>query len=174
MALLDAPTTAPDVALVRWPSERAERGRLAAEGVPRLLLVAAGHAPPDEWHPDEDWIRTPADPVDLHHRLAALRRLAPPPPYLDDAGLLWREDRWVALGDVELALVRVLLDHLGRLVRRAVLRAAAWPDGGVDARALDRGIARVRPKLAELGLRVHCVSATGYLLEVGPDHASDR
>lgn len=167
MALLDAPTTAPDVALVRWPTERAQRRRLAEEGVPRLLLVEVGHAPPDDWSDDEDWVRTPADPVDLHHRLEALRRAARTPQvHLDESGLLWRDERWVALADVELALVRLLLDPAGRLVRREALRAAAWPDGGVDDRALDRGIARVRPKLAEVGLRVHCVTATGYLIEV--------
>ena len=174
MALLDAPTTAPEVAMVRWPSARAERERLATEGVPRLLLVEAGHAPPDDWRHDEDWIRTPADPLDLHHRVEALRRLSRVPTvHLDDSGLLWRGDRWVALGEVELTLVRTLLDDVGRLVRREILQAAAWPHGGVDDRALDRGIARVRPKLADLGVRVHCITAMGYLLEVDPDAALD-
>lgn len=175
MALLDAPTTALDVVLVRWPSQRAERERLVGEGVPRLLLVEAGHAPPDDGHDHEDWIRTPADPVDLHHRLAALRRhVRVPSLHLDDSGLLWREDRWVALGEIELALVRTLLDHAGRLVRREALHAVAWPEGGVDDRALDRGIARVRPKLADLGVHVHCITATGYLLEVDADGAPTR
>lgn len=175
MALLDAPTTAPEVALLRWPSERVAREHLADEGVPRLLLVEAGHVPPDDRRLDEDWIRTPADPIDLHHRLVALRRLVPePPPFLDDSGLLWRGDRWVALGDVELALTGALLGDLGSLVRRDALRAVAWPDGGVEDRALDRGIARLRPKVASLGLWVHCVPAAGYLLEVGPADVEGR
>ncbi len=175
MALVDTSTTALDVALVRWPSERADRDRFVADGVARLLLVEAGHAPPDDLHDHEDWIRTPADPVDLHHRLAALRRQVQVPClHLDDSGLLWRGERWVALGDVELALVRVLLDRAGHLVRRAVLQTAAWPAGGVDERALDRGIARVRSKVAGLGLSIHCVTAMGYLLEVDADGTAVR
>lgn len=170
MALLDVSVTAPDVAMVRWPSGRLDRERLAHEGVPRLLLVEAGQRPPDDWSPDEDWIRTPADPVDLHHRLGVLRRLTRTPVlHLDESGLLWRDDRWVALGDVEAALVGALSDPPGSLVRREALHAAAWPDGGVDDRALDRGIARVRAKLGELSVRVHCVTGTGYLLELDAD-----
>lgn len=167
MAILDPVAPATSVALVRWPSEAGERLRLAREGLPRLLLVDAGATPPDDCDADEDWIRSPADPVDLQSRLAALRRAATVPlVQLDECGLLWRDDRWVSLGDVELALAAALLDRPGRLVRRDALYRAAWPEGGVDHRAVDRGLARLRPKLEPLGLHLHCVTGAGYLVTI--------
>lgn len=174
MALLDPLAPAATVALVRWPCGRAERSRLAAEGVPRLLLVEPGAQPPDDCTAEEDWIRSPADPIDLHHRLESLRRAwATPLVQVDDDGLLWRDHRWVALGVVERALVAALLDRPGRLVGREALYASAWPDGGVDARALDRGMARIRPKLEPLGIQIHCVTGSGYLLVIETDRALD-
>lgn len=155
------------VAFVRWPSEAERRDELAERGVPRLLLVEPGAVPPDEWDDDEDWIRIPADPVDLHHRAEALRRfvVGEPTVVLDDDGLLRRGERWVALAPVEAALVETLLERWAELVRRPDLEAAAWPQGGVDGRALDRAVTRVRSKVAPLGLRISCVTACGYLLE---------
>ena len=174
MSLLAPTGVVVDVVLVRWPSERGERDRLAGEGIPRLLLVEAGAAPPDGWAPDEDWIRTPADPVDLHHRIAALRRSTalPEPVHLDEGGLLWRGTRWVALAPVERSLVARLLEHPGRLVSRRDLMRAAWPAQDVEERAVDRGVARLRRKLDHLSLRVHPVHGCGYLLEV--DSRDDR
>lgn len=174
MALLDPLAPAASVALVRWPCDRAERDRLAAEGVPRLLLVEPGAQPPEDCAADEDWIRSPADPIDLQHRLQALHRAwATPLVQVDDDGLLWRDHRWVALGEVERALVVALLERPGRLVGRKVLYASAWPDGGVDTRALDRGMARIRPKLEPLGLQIHCVTGVGYLMVIETDRALD-
>lgn len=157
------------VAFVRWPSEHQARARMADAGVPRLLLVEPGAVPPEDWAADEDWIRIPADPVDLHHRAETLRRAATDAPGIsvDEHGLVRRGDRWVALGPVEQALVGALIERCGQVVRRAELEGAAWPAGGVESRALDRAIARARPKLAGLGLQVHCVTSTGYLLEAG-------
>ena len=62
-----------DVAVVRWPSGEDERRRLAAAGLPRLLLVAGDHAPPDEWAGLEDWLREPGPGRAVH----APRALAP-------------------------------------------------------------------------------------------------
>ena len=169
MSLLASTAVDGDVVLVRWPSERVERDRLAAAGVPRMLLVAAGATPPEGWDPREDWIRTPADPVDLHHRIEALRRTVAPPAavHLDEGGLLWRGGHWVALAPVEQALVARLLEPPGRLVGRRELLRAAWPEQDVEERALDRGVARLRRKLDHLGVRVHTVRGCGHLLQVG-------
>lgn len=168
MSLLAPTGVVADVVLVRWPSERRERDQLARQGIPRLLLVEVGAAPPDGWSPDEDWIRSPADPVDLHHRIGALRRTTarPEPVHLDDGGLLWRGPRWVALAPVERALLVRLLERPGRPVARGALMRAVWPDQDVEERAVDRGIARLRRKLDQLGVRIHAVHGCGYLLEV--------
>lgn len=164
----DARTTPPDttVAFVRWPSERELRSRLAETGAPRLLLVEPGAVPPDCWEVEEDWIRTPADPVDLHQRAEVLRRRCAPAPSvrLDEDGLLWQGDRWVALSPIEAALVGELVGRFGRVVARRSLEHAAWPRGGVDARMLDRALSRCRAKLAVVDLEVHRVPGTGYLL----------
>src|SRR5262245_50001944 len=49
-----------DVALVRWPEESDRRRRLERDGLPRLLLVEDGAAPPLVEDPLEDWVRVPA------------------------------------------------------------------------------------------------------------------
>jgi len=160
--------TAPDasVTFVRWPSERDLRARLAETGSPRLLLVEHGAVPPDCWEVEEDWIRVPADPVDLHQRAEVLRRRCAPAPTvrLDADGLLWRGDRWVALSPTEVALVGALVGSFGRVIRRPDLEQAAWPDDRVDARMLDRALSRCRAKLATVELEVHRVPGAGYLL----------
>lgn len=167
----------PYVAFVRWPSEAGRRRQLAAQGIARLLLVEAGHAPPDDWDSVEDWIRVPADPVDLHHRAESLRRTATgcAPVVIDEAGLLRRGDRWVALAPLEQVLAHELAERFGRLVRREALERALWPDRAVEARALDRAVTRLRAKVRAVGLSVRCVPSAGYLLEdLGRRRTEDR
>src|SRR5437763_8936902 len=65
-----------DVILVRWPVEETRRVRLRDDGVPRLLLVENGVAPPRTSDDLEDWVRVPADEVDLHARVENLHRKA--------------------------------------------------------------------------------------------------
>lgn len=160
-------TTHLSVVFVRWPSERHDRTRLAEAGVPRLLLVEPGAPPPETWEIDEDWIRIPADPIDLHQRAEMLRRRCAPEPviHIDEHGLLRRDERWTALSTVELALVGALLERVGHLVRRDELERAAWPGDAPDARVLDRAISRCRTKLAPLEVRIHRIPGAGYLLE---------
>ena len=157
------------VALIRWPSEAGDRWRIAEAGLPRLLLVEAGAAPPDSWESDEDWIRVPADPVDLHHRAETLRRrwaAVEADVVIDDDGLVWRDGSWAALAPIELALVEWLVDRQGQVVRRDDLEQAAWPDEGHGSRALDRAISRARVKLHPLGLEIHRIPSCGYLLDI--------
>jgi len=138
--------------------------------VPRLLLVEPGATPPETWETDEDWIRIPADPVDLHQRAEALRRRCAPEPaiHIDEHGLLWRGDAWAALSPVELAVLAALLDRVGRLVRRGELEQAAWPGERPDPRVLDRAITRCRVKSTPLGLGIHRIPGVGYLLDAAP------
>jgi hypothetical protein len=93
-----------DVVLLRWPVEQARRDELKREGRPRLLLVENGAPPPLTTGEMEDWIRIPADEVDLRARVDGLRRRidgkAVVVPELDDDGVLRVSDRWVSLPPV--------------------------------------------------------------------------
>jgi DNA-binding response OmpR family regulator len=158
-----------DVILVRWPADDARRVELRADGVPRLLLVEAGATPPDVSDPLEDWVRVPADEVDLHARVEALeRRLRSRTsgvPDLDDDGVLRFAGEWVPLPPVEARLTRALIDRWGAVVGRDALTQAGWPDGSPGRNALDVHVLRLRRRLSPLALAIRTVRSRGYLLE---------
>jgi hypothetical protein len=156
------------VSLVRWPAETERREALRLAGEPRLLLVERG-APPVPVDHREDWIRLPADDVDLRVRVEALRRRlggeSAGAPHLDDDGVLRVGERWVALPPVEARLARVLVDRFGAVVSRDGLTRAGWPGGSSSRNALDVHVLRLRRRLAPLGLAIRTVRSRGYLLE---------
>lgn len=168
----------PVVIPVHWPEEANRRRELAAAGIPRLLLVAPGAAPPSEWEVDEDWIALGATSDEQAHREATIRRrlalVAEPPagPHcgvaVDEDGLARRDGLWVALSELEVRLVRPLLVESGHCVSRARLLDAGWPGEARMSRAVDGAIRRLRAKLRPLGVRIHGITGAGYLLEVGP------
>jgi hypothetical protein len=163
-------TDVDDVPFVRWPAEAAYREALARAGRARLLIVAAPHDPPLGGDALEDWVREGADPVEAYSRreLLRARQAQRAPVALDDDGLVRRGHRWAAVPPVELRVLVPLLDRAGSLVTRAELLAAARPGAVADStRTLDRVVRRVRLRLAPLGIRVHTVRATGFLLDVG-------
>lgn len=101
---------------------------------------------------------------------AALLPLRPARPEIDDHGVLRYDDRWVALGQVELRTVDRLLGSWGQVVRRPDLTRATWPDGPpADQRAIDGVVKRLRRRLTPLGLRIHTVTGKGFLLDIDPD-----
>ncbi len=57
-----------------------------------------------------------------------------------------------------------LLENVHRVVSRAELDAAGWPDGSPSLRALDTRLARLRRRIAVLGLEVGSVRQRGFLL----------
>jgi DNA-binding response OmpR family regulator len=158
-----------DVALVRWPSDDSTRVRLRDGGVPRVLLVEGDAPPPDVSDDLEDWIRVPADEVDLHARVDALARRArsraADRPTLDDDGVLRVNGDWVPLPPVEARLTAALLDRTGAVVSRDALSRAGWPDGSPGRNALDVHVLRLRRRLTPLGLAIRTVRSRGYLLE---------
>jgi two-component system, OmpR family, response regulator len=164
MALTDA-----DVPLVPWPSETVRRDDLARLGRARLLLIEERHDPPPLRDALEDWVRAGVDPIELYVRRERLRRqqARQAPAQFDDDGLLRRGDRWVAVSPLERRLVEPLLARAGHLVPRSELLAATVP-GAVadDRRRLDRIVRRVRLRLAPLGITVHAVRGSGFLLEL--------
>jgi DNA-binding response OmpR family regulator len=64
------------VQLLAWPAEDATRRVLAANRIPRLLLIAHDCAPPVVIDSLEDWIRDPIDSLDLDARVRALAQRA--------------------------------------------------------------------------------------------------
>jgi DNA-binding response OmpR family regulator len=152
-----------DVAFVFWPSESARRAELLAAGRPRLLLIAAGVAPPEGGDPLEDWIREPFEALDLEHRakrLATRARLDSLRPRLDEGGLVHVDGRWVTLSPGQEPLVQLLVDNYGYVVPVADLVAAY---GGTEV-SLHRVLQRCRDKLRPLGLTIHKIRGGGYQL----------
>jgi Transcriptional regulatory protein, C terminal len=156
------------VSLVRWPTESDRREALRQAGEPRLLLVEQG-APPVPADHREDWIRLPADDVDLRVRVEALRRRlggeSVSVPGIDDDGVLRVGDRWVALPPVEARLASVLVERFGAVVSRDSLTKIGWPAGSSSRNALDVHVLRLRRRLAPLQLAIRTVRSRGYLLE---------
>lgn len=157
-----------NVALVRWPTEQDRREELRRAGEPRLLLIEHG-TPPMPSDVREDWIRLPADDVDLRVRVEALRQRlgsnAMEAPALDDDGVLRMGDRWVALPPVEARLAAALVNRFGAVVSRSVLTNAGWPGSSPGRNALDVHVLRLRRRVAPLKLAIRTVRSRGYLLE---------
>jgi len=157
-----------EVALVHWPAEQDRREELRQAGQPRLLLVERG-APPIPTDELEDWIRLPADDLDLRVRVEALRRRTHGDtgsvPVLDDDGVLRLGDRWVSLPPVEARLTAALLERFGAVVSRDLLARSGWPGGSPGRNALDVHVLRLRRRLAPLRLAIRTVRSRGYLLE---------
>jgi DNA-binding response OmpR family regulator len=158
-----------DVVLVRWPAEESRRIELRADGVPRLLLVDQGVPPPQSADDLEDWVRVPADEVDLHARVENLDRRARTrtqvEPVLDGDGVLRVNGTWVSLPPVEARLTSALLGRYGSVVSRDALASSGWPEGAPGRNALDVHVLRLRRRLAPLGLTIRTVRSRGYLLE---------
>ena len=158
-----------DVTLVRWPAEQIRRDRLAEEGLPRLLLLEPGEVPPSVTDLLEDWIRVPADDVDLRARVATLQAryesAGAVAPALDDDGVIRLGTAWVSLPPVEARITNALLERYGAVVSRDVLARSGWPDGAPGRNALDVHVLRLRRRLAPLGLVIRTVRSRGYLLE---------
>jgi len=158
-----------DVTLVRWPAEQLRRERLAEEGVPRLLLVDDGEAPPQVLDLLEDWIRVPADDADIRARIWTLQSrfdaTGSTSPLLDEDGVIRMGGAWTSLPPVEARLTNALLERFGAVVSREALSRSGWPDGAPGRNALDVHVLRLRRRLAPLGLVIRTVRLRGYLLE---------
>jgi DNA-binding response OmpR family regulator len=155
--------------VVRWPAEHSNRERLAAEGRPRLLLVAPDADPPDGRDCLEDWIRLPADDRDVAARLRALETRAArhqSVPETDARGRLTFQGDWVALSPIEERIVSALAARFGEVVSRDELLTAGWPDEAspTDA-ALRVHLTRLRKEIAPLGLEIATVRGFGHVMQ---------
>lgn len=171
-------TTTTTVAVLRWPDEADRRAAMRDDRLPRLLVIAAGDAPPDDLDLLEDWVTSTADEQEIGFRIAALTARAAsghapaPAPTIDDDGVLRHGDRWVALGPIEARLARELTGHVGELVPRPTLEAVAWEGKPVRTNTADRQLHRLRGHLAAVGLVLITVRGRGYILEALHDLVS--
>lgn len=156
------------VMLVRYPEEQGRLPELRRLGLPLMFLVADGTVPPVSGS-NEDWIRLPVAPDELEARLAALERTATAgaeTPAIDDHNVLRHRDQWVALGGVDAAVVRALLERFGEPVTRDVLIEATGAAGSGDRHnRLAVHVWRLRRRLSGLGLEIHTLRGVGYRLD---------
>jgi hypothetical protein len=173
-----ASMTGVDVVMVRWPGDEDRLDRLRAERRPRLLLVESGAAPPLPADDLEDWIRVPAQEVDMMARLAGLERRyrenGTVLPEVGEDGVLRMGRTWVSLPPVDHRLATVLVERFGAVVSREALARAGWPEGSPARNALDVHVLRLRRRLGPLGLVIRTVRSRGYALELAERDATGR
>jgi hypothetical protein len=154
-----------DVELVRWPADAERREEAAKRGVPRLLIMAAGHYPPPDLALDEDWITVPADERDIAariRRLAWLHTQRSRAPVVTEGVVLHCGGTNVAIPDDEAAVLRVLVSRFRSLVTWADLTDG--PPGLTKARA-GRLLSRLRRRIEPVGLAVVAVPGRGVVLD---------
>ena len=165
------------VRLLHWPADDTTRAELAGLGFPRILLVPAHAAPPEHWDELEDWVRLPLDPDELRQRARTLRRRARSAerPWIDEDGLLRAGDAWLDLPPGQRVVVEVLVERFGEIVAADEL-ARRYLDAGGSARQSARKtmIVRIRRRLAGVGLELHNVRESGYLLGWADDPGATR
>lgn len=155
-----------DVAVLRWPEEAAEAERLDRQGVPCLLLVENGEAPPTSGSCLVDWLVLPASDAEVEARLLNLARRAehhPRPPTIDAFGQLTYRGRSRFLSPVEQRLAQTLVESFGAIVGEQELRKQVWSDSASEQR-LRVHVSRLRRRLLPIGLTIKCVRNTGYLI----------
>ncbi len=166
-----------DAEILAWPDQDARRRLLAAEGIPRLLLLERGTPPPTDLDRHEDWIWMPASERDVFARLrhlavrAARSGLASEDLSVAD-GLLRVGGHRLRLPPVEAALLERLGSPPESLHTREELAEAAWGDAVHERRSLDSRILALRRRLEPLGLEIRSVRGRGFVLTVRAEEAS--
>jgi len=166
------------VDLVLWPEEAPTRAQLAAAGRP-CLLVLTGDAPVPDVGPLEDWAREPLADDEVRARCTALARRATcgERPVIDD-GLLIHQGAWVAIPPAQVAMVELLVDHMGELVHKEdLVEAAAAAGGSPHEEAVKAALGRLAKRLGPVGLALRSVRGRGYILEAEsacPVHGTRR
>jgi len=166
------PTSAPEVAVLRWPEEDRTRALLAERGLPRLLLLSRDCPAPINIDTLEDWLREPIDHRELEARADVLRRRASttsPEVRLDEHdGIVRHGTRWVHLSPAQLRVARLLFERAGSVVTRDEVRAAcAEGDTSPDPRAVKSLVLRLAQRLRSIGVEVHNVRGRGWMLQAG-------
>jgi two-component system, OmpR family, response regulator len=165
-----------DVIVVRWPEQRADAERLARLDRPHLLLVEPGVAPPELKSCLADWIRLPADDVDVRARLAALEarsRQHPAKPTVDGFGELSFAGKRVFLSPTDQRLAELLVASFDGAVSEQVLFADLW-DGEGESSKVRVHISRLRKRIQPLGLEITFIRGFGYRLHAANSPAYEH
>ena len=159
------------VRVVRWPQDADWRDQLADAGIPRIVVTEPGIASLRVDDPLEAWVPATVAVIDLARTTESLeasaRRMAErsTPPTLDESGLLRWAGRTVVPSATETRMMRRLLAQPAAVAPKSDLAGAAWPDGRLrNHRALDTLIAKLRGRVAQLGLTIRAVPKRGYQL----------
>jgi len=159
-------TQSRDVVVLRWPEQAQDVDRLDRLGVPRLLLVEPGVAPPEHESCLQDWVRLPADDADVRVRLRALSHRParhPVVPSIDTVGQLSHRGQTLFLSPLDQRLAELFIDHFGDLVADDAIREKAWPEG-TTTQAVRVQVSRLRRRIAEVGPTITCMRNLGYVM----------
>lgn len=167
-----------------------ERLRLTKPSLPVIMLTARG-SEDDRVRGlrggADDYVVKPFSARELLARVTAVLRRSPerPAPVVHlrvgdvvvDCGrreILRGNGERVGLSEMETSILQRLAAHAGRAVSREELLSCVWGirDGGVDTRAIDMHVTRLRQKLASQAAKdepdwISTVRGKGYML--GPD-----
>ncbi len=155
-----------DVVVVRWPEQRADAERLTRLQRPHLLLVEPGIAPPVILGCLADWIRLPADDIDMRARLAALAARAeqhPAVPLVDEFGELSFLGRRVFLSPIDQRIAELLVKSFDRGVPDRELFERIWESEGEPSKVRVH-VSRLRQRIRPLGLEITAIRGFGYRL----------
>lgn len=152
----------------RWPEHAEERSWCRQNRVPRILLVNTGQCPPEPVDLYEDWVRPPISNEDLSVRVQTLvsRQLEYDRPQVDPHGSLTYHGKRLNISPTQVDLSLCLVRSFSKLVLRGALANCLPGDGRSGSRnVLDLHMARLRRKLAPVGLTIRTVWGCGYVLE---------
>jgi hypothetical protein len=157
----------PAVGILRWPQDGAPRARLAALGLPRLLLIDPDTREVPELGRDEDWARLPIAEPDLVARVTALRDRSGT--VVMDGPLLRTEGGSVTLSPAETAVASPLLLTPTTVVAREALERGLRLVVEVTPRTLDDVVYRLRRRLRTVGLDVVAARGRGFSIQARLD-----
>jgi hypothetical protein len=165
------------VAVEPWPPKEPEPpGPSRYHRRPLLVLVEPGAEPPRFEDELAMAVELPGDPDEVVARARALSARARTAgmvlTYVDADDVLRMGNRLVVLSPIEARIMRILLDHAGRVVSRERFNQEIWPDKPRhDFRTLNGRLRLLRRHIADLPLRIHSVRRRGLILEVDVDEA---
>jgi two-component system, OmpR family, response regulator len=165
-----------DVVVVRWPEQRADAERLARLDQPHLLLVEPGVPPPQLESCLADWIRLPADDVDVRARLSALAARStqhPKVPLLDEFGEFAYGGQRVFLSPTDHRLAELLVSSFDRGVPDQLLLDRIR-EGEEDPSKIRVYVSRLRRRIRPLGLEITSIRGFGYRLHSSSGRAQDH